>query len=553
MILRPRQETFARRCLAALAEHGNTLGVAPTGAGKTVMLSAIAGQHGGRTLVLQHRDELVRQNRDTFRRVNPGAATSVYARWERRWSTGATFAMVPTLSRGGHLASMPTVDLVVVDEAHHVMAATYRRILDRARELNPAVSVLGVTATPNRGDKTRLTEVFSNLADQITLGELIGAGHLVEPRAFVMDVGLNDQLGQVRRTMRGRGEYDMDAVAELMDVAPVTERVIEEWRDKAGDRPTIVFGSTCEHAAHVCEAYQAAGVAAALVTGKTAPGDRARILKALDRGELQVLVNVAVATEGFDCPPISCVVLLRPSSFHSTMVQMIGRGLRTINPERYPGVTKTDCIVLDFGRSLLTHGGLEQVVDLRPHVDYGEQGGEPPRKTCGECGAALPIATMQCPLCGHQFPTEHREVTTIEQFRMVELELLVAHSPFLWWQYNPRCRVVSAIDTWAVVLEVSGVWHCVVGHEGKVRHVATGTQVQCISAGEDFMRKHGDRRVAGREREWLQRPPTEKQLAMLHRWGVQAGNRYEASCAMTLRFNRRQVRALVLEGERRAA
>ena len=204
MRLRPRQKTFVERSVAALASRGNTLGVAPTGAGKTIMLSAVTGEmigDGAKACVLAHRDELTAQNRAKFQRVVPGVATSVIDATEKSWGGQVAFAMVPTLARASNLADMPRLDLLVVDEAHHAVADSYRRIIDRVREANPDARIFGVTATPNRGDRKGLREVFDNVADQVRLGELISSGHLVPPRTFVIDVGVQDELRAVRKTM----------------------------------------------------------------------------------------------------------------------------------------------------------------------------------------------------------------------------------------------------------------------------------------------------------------------------------------------------------------
>ena len=146
MRLRPRQKTFVDRSLAALAARGNTLGVAPTGAGKTVMLSAVTGEmigDGAKACVLAHRDELTAQNRAKFQRVVPGVATSVIDASEKFWSGQVAFAMVPTLARASNLADMPRLDLLVIDEAHHAVADSYRRIIDRVREANPDARIFG--------------------------------------------------------------------------------------------------------------------------------------------------------------------------------------------------------------------------------------------------------------------------------------------------------------------------------------------------------------------------------------------------------------------------
>ena len=237
MLLRPRQKQFVERSVRALGEHGNTLGVAPTGAGKTIMLSGVVGRlvgetpksTGAKACVLAHRDELTAQNRSKFGRVNPKITTSVVDAKEKSWAGQVTFAMVPTLARAGNLDQLPALDLLVIDEAHHAAADSYRRIIDTALQRNAMCRIYGVTATPNRGDKRGLRPVFSNVADQIRIGELIASGHLVPPRTFVIDVGVQDQLTKVRRTA---DDFDMAEVDAIMNRSPVTEAVIRHWRER---------------------------------------------------------------------------------------------------------------------------------------------------------------------------------------------------------------------------------------------------------------------------------------------------------------------------------
>jgi hypothetical protein len=283
------------------ADHRYLLGdfTVTHNSGKTIMLSAVVGEQIGGTAakaaVLAHRDELTAQNRDKFHRVAPGISTSVVDATEKSWAGQAIFAMVPTLARPANLDAMPALDLLVIDEAHHAVADSYRRIIDRALQRNPQCRIYGVTATPNRGDRRGLRPIFSNVADQIRIGELVQSGHLVPPRTFVIDVGVQDELAKVRRV---GDDFDMAAVGKIMNQTPVNDAIIRHWRERAGDRQTVMFCSTIEHATAVTAALTAADTAAVLVTGEMADDARRTALARYAAGRIQVVVNVAVLTEG---------------------------------------------------------------------------------------------------------------------------------------------------------------------------------------------------------------------------------------------------------------
>ncbi len=551
MLLRPRQKQFVERSIHALDEHGNTLAVAPTGAGKTIMLSAVTGRMigeptkgtGGKACVLAHRDELTGQNLNKFGRVNPQLTTSIVDAKEKSWRGQVTFAMVPTLARKDNLDQMPAIDLLVIDEAHHAAADSYRRIIDTALHRNPMCRIYGVTATPNRGDKRGLRPVFSNVADQIRIGELIASGNLVPPRTFVIDVGVQDELNKVRRTA---DDFDMAEVDAIMNRSPVTEAVIRHWREKAGERQTVVFCSTISHARNVTDAFNAAGVAAGFIHGEMADADRKATLAAYAIGKLRVIVNVAVLTEGWDHPPTSCVVLLRPSSYKSTMIQMVGRGLRTISPEEHPGVIKTDCIVLDFGTSTLLHGSLEQDVDLNGR----EPGDEAPTKDCPECGAVVPLATTECPLCGHVWErADAGEIAPLGDFIMSEIDLL-KRSSFRWCDLfgDDAALIASGFNAWGGVFFLNGRWYGIGGLQKQRPHLlAIGERTICLAAANDWLNEHESDETAHKTRRWLNQPPTDRQLAFLpteyrQDFGL---TRYQASALLAFRFNRDAIRSLV--------
>ncbi|MCW1842193.1 DEAD/DEAH box helicase [Prosthecomicrobium hirschii] len=547
MLLRPRQKLFVERSVKALGEHGNTIGIGPTGSGKSLMLSAVASEIVGcsdaKACVLAHRDELTAQNRAKFARINPAISTSVVDAGQKSWGGQVTFAMVPTLARPTNLDTMPTLDLVVIDEAHHAAADSYRRIIDRARDRNPDCRIYGVTATPMRGDKRGLRPVFSNVADQIRIGELIAAGHLIPPRTFVIDVGVQGDLAKVRRTA---DDFDMAEVERVMNKAPITEAIIGHWRDKALGRPTVVFCAGVDHARAVTEAFSAAGVPAVLVTGAMSEAERKAALDDFTSGRARVVVNVAVLTEGFDHPPTSCVVLLRPSSFKSTMIQMVGRGLRTVDPREHPGVIKTDCIVLDFGTSTLLHGSLEQDVDL----DGREPDGDAPIKKCPSCDAVVPLGVTECPLCGHAFERKPAsEATPLGHFIMSEIDLL-KRSSFRWCDLfgDDAALMATGFNAWGGAFFLNGRWYAVGGlPRTPPKLLGIGERTVCLAAADDWLNEHESAESAHKSRRWLNEPPTEKQLSLLpancaHDFGL---TRYQASALISFRFNKAAIRSLV--------
>jgi superfamily II DNA or RNA helicase len=558
MMLRPRQALLVERSLAALTQHGNTLAIGPTGSGKTIMLSAVAGgvleEPDAKACILAHRDELTAQNREKFGRVNPGLTTSVFDAKEKSWVGRATFAMVQTLSRDAHLDAMPTLDLLVVDEAHHAASPSYRRVIDRVLSRNPRALVFGATATPARSDGKGLRDVFSNVADQIHLGELIASGHLVPPRTFVIDVGAQSALAQVRRTAT---DFDMTEVEAILNRTPITDAVIRHWREKAGDRKTIVFCSTVAHAQCVADALNAAGVRAVLIHGELPDAERKVRLAEYETGEAQVVVNVAVLTEGYDYTPTSCVVLLRPSSHKSTLTQMIGRGLRTVDPAEHPGVVKTDCIVLDFGTATLMHGSLEQEANLDGH----QRQGEAPTKACPSCEATVPLGCRECPLCGFEWTRdETKQAEALDDFVMTEIDLL-KRSNFRWCDLFgcDDALMATGFNAWGGVFFLNGRWHAVGGGKDlQPRLLAVGDRMVCMAKAGDWLNDKESLDAAHKTRRWLNEPPTEKQLRYLPMacradFGL---TRYQASALLAFQFNKSSIQRLVLaanDEHRRAA
>jgi DNA repair protein RadD len=566
MRLRARQVEFVDRCVDALEANGNTLGVAPTGFGKSVALSAVAGRYtnaGANAVIVQHRDELVEQNIEKFRLVNPRSSVGMFNADMKDFGGQATFAMAQTLSRQANLDRMPPVDLMVIDEGHHAAADGYLRMVDHGRKLNPNMRLFLVTATPNRGDKRSLRGIVDNVADVVTLKELIEARLLVRPRSFVIDLGVQNELRGVKKRA---DEFDMSVVEGILDKEVLRDRVVEEWAKVAADRQTVAFCSTVTHATHVAETFRSNGIRAACVWGDMPDVERKSTLAAYERGDIQVLTNVAVLTEGWDAPITSCVILLRPASYLCTVIQMVGRGLRILDPEKHPGVSKDDCVVLDFGTSLLMHGGLEQQVNI-------DQAGV---KDCPECAVKVPAQVPECPICGYIWPKPEAEATVrmiggdegdgdekpavLTEFVMTEIELL-ADSPFRYENiFGGLVSIATALDAWVAVISYHHRWHAVGGAKMLgVKHLAdSDDRFVAMAAADDFLRIHGDDETAHKTKRWMSQPCSDKQrdLLGLEPMAAIGVTKYVAACRIEWKFNEKAIRGLLERasgGMRRAA
>ena len=307
----------------------------PTGAGKTVVFNTLILKRGFRALVVAHREELLSQAVDKYLMCG-GSPSDVGIIKAGEWKENRyTVASIQTLYRNLDRLSARDYDLVVIDEVHHSPAPTYRAVIDRLRETNPEIRLLGVTATPFRADEGDLFSLFEVLAYAVDILDLIGSGYLVPVRGRVvrLPVDVSD--------LRVSGEdYHVKRIAELFDRGDLNDLVVEEWIRLSGGRKTVVYVSTVDHAVHLAGRFSAKGVPVRVVYGSMSSAERRRALEEFRDGRVQVLVNVNVLTEGFDDPSVSCVLTVRPTASLPLYIQMVGRGLRLA-----PG--KRDCLIID--------------------------------------------------------------------------------------------------------------------------------------------------------------------------------------------------------------
>ena len=333
--LRPYQQQARDRIHAEWdAGHTRTLLVLPTGTGKTIVFASVAADQvraGDRVLILAHRGELLEQAADKLQR-----STGLVSAVEKAESTcldswfRVVVGSVQTLQRTARLERFPQdyFGTIIIDEAHHAITDGYRRILDYFS----GAKVLGVTATPDRGDMRNLGEVFDSLAFEYKLTDAIKEGYLCKIMAQTIPLKLD--ITDVGFTS---GDYSLGQLGTALD--PYLEQIAAEMAQRCKGRKTVVFLPLIKTSQKFRDLLNTYGFRAAEVNGQS--DDRRQVLADFDAGKYNVLCNSMLLTEGWDCPSVDCVVVLRPTKVRSLYSQMVGRGTRLS-----PG--KTDLLLLDF-------------------------------------------------------------------------------------------------------------------------------------------------------------------------------------------------------------
>ena len=333
--LRPYQQQARDRIHAEWdAGHTRTLLVLPTGTGKTIVFASVAADQvraGDRVLILAHRGELLQQAADKLRRSTglvcavEKAESSCLDSWFR-----VVVGSVQTLQRSARLERFPQdyFGTIIIDEAHHAITDGYRRILDYFS----GAKVLGVTATPDRGDMRNLGEVFDSLAYEYKLTDAIKEGYLCKIMAQTIPLQLD-----ISGVALSGGDYAVGDLGTALD--PYLEQIAAEMAQRCKGRKTVVFLPLIKTSQKFRDLLNSHGFRAAEVNGQSA--DRKEVLADFDAGKYNVLCNSMLLTEGWDCPAVDCVVVLRPTKVRSLYSQMVGRGTRLAEG-------KTDLLLLDF-------------------------------------------------------------------------------------------------------------------------------------------------------------------------------------------------------------
>jgi superfamily II DNA or RNA helicase len=347
--------------------------VGPTGSGKTVIAAQVirvAVALNQRVLFVAHRRELVEQAIERLKNIGVEVGSHVQV------------CTIQSL-----LETSPPADLIVIDEAHHTPAESYRELLKRY----PRAIVHGLTATPFRFDGQALDDLFDEIVPSAPPSALIAAGWLSKPKIYTVP---RDQRPKLLGLRKRDGDFDNASLARVTDLPHLVGSVVEHYLKYAHDKPTVVYGVNLAHCDHMTEAFRNHGVRAATVFGRMPLDHRITALEMFNNGELDVIVNCQLLTEGWDCPTARAAIVARPTLSPGFWFQLVGRVTR-------PGEIQP--VVLDHAGNALMHGLPLQDVEYtlkgrqirsRPDNGHGE-------KECPKCHNSVHVSSRECNWCGH--------------------------------------------------------------------------------------------------------------------------------------------------------
>lgn len=385
--------------------EGHPCLVLPTGSGKSHIIAALCKDAvkswpDTHILMLTHQKELIEQNAEKLRSHWPNAPLGIYsASVGKKEIDQITFAGIQSVRKKAQLIGH--IDLVLIDECHlvgHKDEGSYRTFLNELEEINPAMRIVGLSATPYRLGHGLITDkpaIFDALIEPVTITELVDDGYLSNLRSKVTQKKLS-----VEGVHKRGGEFIESELQAAVDTDDNNVKVVDEVISIAEDRKAwLFFCSGVDHANHIKDILNARGISAECVTGMTPKKEREAILRDFKKGKYRAITNANVLTTGFDFPDIDLIAMLRPTMSPGLYVQMAGRGMRL--------KSHTDhCLVLDFAGVVETHGPITAVTPPKKGGSSGE--GEAPVKVCDNCHELVHISIPICPACGAPFPAPEK-------------------------------------------------------------------------------------------------------------------------------------------------
>lgn len=497
--------------------------VLPTGAGKTVVFSALAREwrqykvhrtgwgepKGQRVMILAHRDELVDQAIAKLRAVMPGVSVGKVKADVNETRADVIVASVQTLASANRRGLVQEaarvhgdIGLIITDECHHAAAASYGKVYDAF----PDALQLGVTATMARGDKVGLGSVWDDVVYRRSILWMISKGYLTDVRTKQIDLKELD-LSTVKvgfstlRNPGGKGDWQAGDLGRALMEAEADTAIARAYKEHAGDRQGIVFTPTVETAWAACQALNSAGVVSVAISGETPPDARRRAYDDYRKGVAQVLVNCMVLTEGFDAPWAEVAVIARPTQSAPLYTQMVGRVLRP-----WPG--KKEALVLDLvGASA---NKLRTLIDLEPGAVQAVRDEE---SLAEAVEREVNEATQTAPGGTGYFELKVRDVDAF------------AASEHTWVRTPKGVLFIPCGDTKVILWPSAeqGLWDVVVAAKGQKWERSPYVCLSLSEAmawgeavSEDYHPGYGITKSAS----WRRKPPSEKTVALATRLGI---------------------------------
>ena len=472
LTLRPYQHAAIASIYGYFQNHkGNPLVVLPTASGKSLVMAAfiegvLKSWPDQRILIVTHVRELIAQNHAEMIGLWPEAPAGIYSAGlgKRDAQARILFAGIQSIHRRAQ--EVGHTDLVLIDEAHLIpgnSSTMYRRFLDGLMRINPALKVIGLTATPFRLDSGMLHEgkdaLFTDIAYEAPVRDLIDAGYL-SPLVSKQPATRLD----VSKVGTRAGDFIQRDLAAAVDQEAITRAAVTEIIEHGRERKSwLAFCSGVEHARHVAEEFARQGITCRTIFGDTPKDERDAIIAAFKRGEIRALASMGVLTTGFNAPAVDLIALLRPTKSAGLYVQMVGRGTRLA-----PG--KENCLVLDFAGNVRRHGPIDLVRPKRP----GEaDSGEAPTKVCPICESIIALSSTECPDCGYEFPAREIKIAPTAATLPVlspKVKWLPVHG-VSYSRHDKRGGLPSLKVTYRCGLTSYSEWVCI-QHQGYARRKA---------------------------------------------------------------------------------
>lgn len=419
--------------------------VGPTGYGKTNIAARMiesAREKCQDVAFIAPRRELVHQ---TIQRLETsGIPYGVIMSGEEPWSEAVQVASIDTLHARAFRSNrmdVPPAGLVIVDESH-IFGGKAEAIIGHYKA--SGARIVGLTATPARSDGVGLGAIYDDMVEGPNIRELIDMGYLVQPvhfRGATVDVeGVDERAG----------DYVAKQLDDRVRDPVLVGEVVSNWHRLASDRQTFVFCHNRAHSRHLCEEFRQSGVNAVHLDGDTPKPERQAIMDGLYRNEIQVVCNVEVYTYGVDVPPVSCIVMARPTKSIARYLQAAGRGLRTS-----PETLKTNCYVLDHAGVTRDCGFVDDVqpwsLDGKERIQdrkEKKENKEPKELECPKCQTVF-RAAKSCPNCGQSMVREHQKAVEELQAELVEIDRKERKAKSREWTQAEKAQFVAELKGYA--------------------------------------------------------------------------------------------------------